>query len=152
MWRRLLKYTLASIGVLIGLVVVLIGTNYYFPPTYEEPVDLPGTSSVAIVQLEPMHLYLAEYKRALVLRKPGMPDQKIEMFPDTGGYSRTQLYRLNKEVFLVRGFFDAYLIDTNNHTISPASETIKDKGEYLGAFDDKHLGETKEQQLEAGGG
>jgi hypothetical protein len=87
-----------------------------------------------------MHPYLAEYRRAVVLRKPGESDVRKDMFPDTGGYSRTQLYRLSDGRFVIRGFFDAFLIDPQEHSISAADAKLVETAKYLGAFDGLHDG------------
>ena len=157
---RLVKYTTITVGVVVGLFVALVAFNYLFPPTYEAAASLPGTTSKVVVQLEPMHLYLAEYRRLLILRKNGAPDQRIEMFADTGGYSRTQLYRLPNGRFLVRGFFDAVIIDPEKHTLITETNNMLGHGTYLGAFDDTAGGQwqffaaaqSPEQSLAAGGG
>ena len=133
---RLIKFTAIVFGAIVGLFVVLVAFNYYFPPTYEAVTRLPGTSSEIVVQLEPMHPYLAEYRRSLVLRKVGASDQRAVMFPDTGGYSRTQLYRLADGRFLVRGYFDAVIIDPEKHTLVVAPTGMRGQGTYIGAFDD----------------
>jgi hypothetical protein len=135
---RLLKHLSLAIGIVVSLLVLIIAVNYYFPSTprtYEASAKLPGSTSQIIVQLEPMHPYLAEYRRTLVLRKSGVPDQRVEMFSDTGGYSRTQLYRLDNGLFLVHGFFDAVIIDPTNHSLVVMPETQNITGSYLGAFD-----------------
>src|SRR5882762_3312151 len=136
MFRRVLKYLLIGVGGIFAVLVGLFAFAYFFPPTYEAATELPGTNSKVIVRLRPMHLYLAEYRRALVLRKSGVPDQQFDMFPDTGGYSRTQLYQLDDGRFVMRGFFDSVVIDANAHTISTPSAALPENNRYLGAFDD----------------
>lgn len=107
-----------------------------------------------------MHLYLSEYRRSLVLSKADVPDQRLEMFADTGGYSRTQLYRLPDGRFLVRGFFDAVIIDPEKHALTTETQNIRRQSTYLGAFDHTDSGQwqftaadqSPERQLVAGGG
>ena len=160
MLLRLLKYLVFTIVAVVGLVVSLAAISYYFPPTYEAATTLPDSSSQLVVQLEPMHPYLAEYRRSLLLRTSGKPDQRVEMFPDTGGYSRTQLYRLPDGIFVVRGFFDSVRIDVAKRSLALEPETHSGVGIYLGAFDDKGDGgwrfigknQSPEQPLVAGGG
>lgn len=158
--KRLAKYTTVTLLILASLLAGLVSFNYLFPPVYEAVAKLPGTNSSVVVQLEPLHPYLAEYRRVLVLRKPGSPDRRVEMSPDTGGYARTQLYRLTDGRYLVRGFFDAVLIDSEKHTLSQEGESSKNQGSYLGAFDEAHQDQwqfitadkSAEQVLEAKGG
>ena len=157
---QLFKYLAFTIAAAVCLVVTLVTVSYYFPPTYEAATTLPDSSSQLVVQLEPMHPFLAEYRRSLVLRTSGKPDQRVEMFPDTGGYSRTQLYRLPDGIFVVRGFFDSVRIDASKHSLSLQPEIHHGVGTYLGAFDDKGDGgwkfigrnQSPEQSLVAGGG
>jgi hypothetical protein len=133
---RLLKYLAIGLGALFAIVVALVATNRFFPPTYEASAQLPGSPSVVAVQLQPTHLYLAEYRRALVLRNPGAPDLRQDMFPDTGGYSRTQLYQLSDGRFLVEGTFDSFIVDVAAHRISIAPKEASSNAKYLGVFDD----------------
>jgi len=70
----------------------------------------------------------------LVLRTSGAPEQKMSMFADSGGYSRTQIYRVTDKVFLVRGYFDAYLIDLATQAITPVQGNSHSSPSYLGAF------------------
>ena len=106
-----------------------------------------------------MHFYLAEYKRSIVLRKDGLPDQKLELFPDTGGYLRTQVYQSGDGKFMVKGYFDAAGIDTKDHKLLPYQTATVDSSIYLGAFDDSTEGkwsflpapQSAEQKLQAGG-
>jgi hypothetical protein len=157
---RFFRNIFVGIVVVVGVTGALAAYSYYFPPQYEASAKVAGSASEIIVQLEPMHPYLAEYRRALVLHKKGVPDQRIEMFPDTGGYLRTQLYRLPDGTLLVSGFFDAFRLDLVKHSIVPYNETVTHAGEYLGAFDDtaKHewrftdASQSPEQQLIAQGG
>ena len=136
MLLRLLKYLAITIGILLAAIAGLIGFTYAFPPTYEASIELSGTKSRITIELEPMHLYLAEYQRTLVLRSPGKTDIRVKIFPDTGGYSRAQLYRLADGRFLLHGYFDAYVIDPQKHAISEDGKNIPN-GSYLGAFDDR---------------
>lgn len=136
MKRFALKYLLVGAGCLIVVFVGLIGFSYFFPPTYEADTRLPGTNSIVEVQLQPMHLYLAEYRRAIVLHSPNAADVRMEMFPDTGGYLRTQLYRLKDGRFVIEGFFDAFVVDPEKQSISHADAKIVNTAQYLGAFDD----------------
>lgn len=157
---RVLKYFSFTVCALVGLLLVLAASSYYFPPTYEAVAELPNSSSKIVLQLEPMHPWLAEYKRFAIIRRIGEPDQRIEMFPDTGGYSRTQLYILPDGIFLMNGFFDSVRIDLAKHELISGPESGVIPGTYLGAFDQTHDGnwqfieaaKSPEQAFVAGGG
>ncbi len=157
MGKRFIKYAAIGFGAVVVLFVALVAFDFFFPPTVEASVSLPGTASKVVVRLEPMHLSLREYRRSLVLRKSGAPDRRVEMSDDTGGYSRSQLYQLPDGRFLVRGFFVAVVIDPETHILMAGSSSIQ--GTYLGAFDDTASGEWKfipadqspEKPLVAGG-
>jgi hypothetical protein len=156
---RILKYFSLTVCTLMGLLLLLAVSSYYFPPRYEAVAKLPNSPSKIVLQLEPMHPWLAEYKRFAVIRRLGEPDERIEMFPDTGGYSRTQLYSLPDGIFLLNGFFDSVKIyPAKRKLISGPEGEIS--GTYLGAFDRTHDGnwqfieavKSPEQSLVAGGG
>lgn len=132
---RFLKYFFVTCMAVFTLIVGGNAVGYYFPPTYEAATVLPGTSVQIIMQIEPMHPYLAEYRRTLVLRQTGKADKRIEMSPDAGGYLRTQVYRLPNGNFLVRGYFDAVGIDIVQQTLVAMDNGPSLSGVHVGAFD-----------------
>jgi hypothetical protein len=133
---RAVKYLLISVGGLLAAFVTLIAYSYYFPPTYEASAHLPDSTSQVILELQPTHLYLAEYRRTLFLRSNPSKEKRMQMFPDTGGYSRTHLYNLGDGHFRIEGFFDAFIVDARMNTISLVSKATSFRGQYLGTFDD----------------
>ena len=134
MARRFSKFRFVAILV-AGAIAGLTACEYYFPRPCEASAKLGDSGPEITVEIVPMHPYLAEYRRSLVLHRKGLPDQRIEMFPDTGGYSRTQLYRCPDGTLLVAGFFDAFNIDPVKHNIVRHNENAAHAGVYLGAFD-----------------
>lgn len=136
MTLRFHKHLIGGLVLMIAGAGALAGFAYYFPPTYEATAKLPYSPVEIIVLIAPTHPYLAEYQRTLLLRSAGSPDQRVNMFPDTGGYARTQLYRLPDGKFLVSSFFDAFVIDLSKRSIAAYTESTAHVGVYLGAFDD----------------
>lgn len=61
------------------------------------------------VELVPTHLVLAEYERVAVLSSPGQLVRQ-PMFPDTGGYSTTNLYRCSAEQLMLSGHHDSWVV------------------------------------------
>jgi hypothetical protein len=57
------------------------------------------------------HPFLAEYDRVLVLERDGKELARRPMFPDTGGYGRTNVYDLGNSKTLLLSAFDAYVLD-----------------------------------------
>lgn len=157
---RFLKYFFVTCMAVFALIVGGIAIGYYFPPTYEAATVLPGTSDQIIMQIEPMHPYLAEYRRTLVLRQAGKSDRRIEMFPDSGGYLRAQVYRLPNGEFVVRGYFDAVKVNIVERTLVNKDISPSLSGVYVGAFDNKknhefrfiEASQSPEQPLLAQGG
>lgn len=157
---RALKYFTITLLALVGAILLLAASSYYFPPTYEAVAFFPKSSSQIVMELEPMHPWLAEYKRFAVIRENGKPARRLEIFPDTGGYSRTQLYRLPSGILLLNGFFDSVKINPATHSLISGPEVAAVDGTYLGAFDRTRDGKwqfidaarSPEQRLVAGGG
>ena len=61
------------------------------------------------IELVPTHPILAEYERVAVLSGPGKLARQ-PMFPDTGGYSTTNLYRCSAEQLMLSGYHDSWLV------------------------------------------
>lgn len=84
------------------------------------------------VELDAMHSYLAEFNRVVVLVRLGHPPLSKKMFPDTGGYGTTNLYQCQKNVFMLKGYFDSWIVNTSVGSIEKGR--CKNHSKYLGAF------------------
>jgi hypothetical protein len=88
------------------------------------------------VELEPTHPYFAEYKHFAYLTKAGQRIASAELFPDTGGYARLNLYWVNERIWTLRGFHDIQTIDLAKATITAGGPHAgDDRLMFVGAFD-----------------
>lgn len=157
---RIVKYGAVSLLIGIGVICLWIAYRPDSPSRLDASVRLVPSGGVVTIHIQPSHPYLAEYDRTLVFHQDGVPDHAVDMFPDTGGYLRTQLYLLPDKTLLVTGFFDAFQIDPVHHTTVEYTKTGAHDGVYLGAFDrDAHrvwrfitANQSAEQVLVPGGG
>ena len=94
---------------------------------------LHSNTSVTVERLS-RNLYLAEYERTIIIEKGGRPIKQLKMFPDTGGYSRANLYRLDGQTLLLRDAADSYTIDLVNQAVFK-DESRREAGTFLGSFD-----------------
>jgi hypothetical protein len=69
-----------------------------------------------------------------MIEADGRATMELKMFPDTGGYSRADLYRLSNEKLLVRDADRTYTVDLMNRTITQ-NESRREGGTFLGSFD-----------------
>ena len=85
-------------------------------------------------RIEPKHRFLAEYERAILIVSSDGRKVEARLFPDTGGYRRTQLYRAADGTYYAKGFFDVAHLDPGSMSIAP-SEAVPAGSSYVGAFD-----------------
>ena len=136
--RRFFKYVFYGVA---GLVVLLSGVVMFmlFGPMPDYILSarhrLPGTELELSVELKPIHRLLSEFERKLVLS--GSNQQRIEqrMFVDSGGYTRTNLYSTQDGNFLLKGFFDGWLVRARSVEIAEIENATKLRANFLGAFD-----------------
>ncbi|MCI5208570.1 MAG: hypothetical protein D3910_07205 [Candidatus Electrothrix sp. ATG2] len=86
------------------------------------------------IELSPSHPFLAEYDRFLILKRNGKEVAKQKLFQDTGGYSSANLYKCNHTLYMVKGYFDMWVIDLNSGRIEDG-QCPKSAHEYIGIFD-----------------
>jgi hypothetical protein len=79
-------------------------------------VQLPEIDRSLVIERQPMHAYLAEYHRELILARNGQWPTHLSIFDDTGGYSRA-LYRITRSIWLVRDAEASHTVDVTNDTI-----------------------------------
>lgn len=95
---------------------------------------VPESSTTVAVERTPMHPYLAEYHRRVITEIEGRRAGRVELFPDTGGYSRANLYRLDAQGVLLRDADSSYTIDVTTGAVSKDEER-RMAGTFLGSFD-----------------
>lgn len=98
---------------------------------------VPDSNTSVTIERLSTHAYLAGYKRTVVIETESRPIVQLEMFPDTGGYSRANLFRLDSQKLLLRDAANSYTIDLVNRTISK-DESRREAGTFLGSFDIDH--------------
>jgi hypothetical protein len=102
----------------------------------EERATFPvpaSPTSVTVARIS-MHAFLAEYRRDLIVEGQGRPARRVEMFPDSGGYSRANLYRIDAQRVLLRDVDSSYTIEVATGTVSK-DEKRQAAAIFLGSFD-----------------
>lgn len=95
---------------------------------------VPESATTVTVARMSMHAFLAEYRPDLIVEGQGRPARRLEMFPDTGGYSRANLYRIDDQRVLLRDADSSYTIEVATGTVSK-DETRQAAAIFLGSFD-----------------
>jgi hypothetical protein len=95
---------------------------------------VPGSTTTVTIVRTPRHAFLAEYNRYVLVAVQGRLASRLEMDPDTGGYSRANLYRIDDHRVLLRDADDSYSIDLARGTVSKDDER-RAAGSFLGSFD-----------------
>jgi hypothetical protein len=138
-WWVLLGVALAlllPIGVIATPIVaaVLVGFTH---PRCSAAYAVPGSSYRIEIAMRRFG-FLAEFQRWLYIENAGHRIAVLELFPDTGGYRRANLYRTAPDQWLVRTFFrNSYVIDLRREAIDKvnAAPRIRSDDEFVGAFD-----------------
>lgn len=107
-----------------------------FELVYPTPhvIEFPGRAQVKL-RFTPAHLYLAEYERSVVFTNREGRSLSAELFPDTGGYARSQLYEGRDGKLYLAGHFDVAVLDPSAASISVGSHDVPAGSKYLGAID-----------------
>jgi hypothetical protein len=95
---------------------------------------IPNEGSISIgIELISTHAFLAEYDRFAVLVENGREIIRRKLFPDSGGYASSNLYRCGPNRYMLKGYFDTWVLDLDARTIIEGKcETSKP--EYIGVF------------------
>jgi hypothetical protein len=99
---------------------------------------LPGTSTTLVIERRPMHANQAEYHRTVVLRMGPRDLVRQSMFDDTGGYSRTNVYRSSDSTFVLVDVEASYAANARGEELrrdDVRRTDAKSRGQFLGAFD-----------------
>lgn len=151
---------LKALAIAFATIVIFVAWSFVDPPTYEIEYTVPGDSTRLVARFTPMHAYLAEYERSLLVVGPNGTRSEVKLFPDTGGYRRAQLYQAGDGTLYFKGYFDVARVDPKTRAVDVGSSAVPSGTRYLGAFDYvRDVGwkflqpaESQEQPLEATGG
>ena len=100
--------------------------------------ELPSVGTRVTVTRVASHPFLARYNLTLRLDGGNGCRASMDLFPDTGGVSRRNLYELHGGVFYVIGQYDARVIDTQRCIITLSEFRFLDTHRsFLGSFDEK---------------
>ena len=80
------------------------------------------------------------YKRTIVLQENYSTKNKIEMAPENGEYSRTNIYRTSDKTFLLKDFWNDYEIHPETKMFKKLDSATRLNGEFVGAFDENENG------------
>ena len=100
---------------------------------YEATATIGSTTIIA--RLHHAHPFLAEYKKDVEVRFPGMAPVRKELFLDSGGYSWITLYQTNNELIIQDFGPDSVVLDLTTGRTSVVSSPKLQSGGYLGRFD-----------------
>ena len=95
---------------------------------------LADRRTIVVVERRAIHEVLAEFERWAYLDVEGRTMARIDLFTDTGGYSRVNLYRLSDARLLMRDAEGSYMVDAAAGTIT--KDAIRRRtGTFVGCFD-----------------
>jgi hypothetical protein len=130
-WLTLL---LAAVAVVVAIYRVL--------PNWENSRFTDAESGISItLSRSPTHPYLPEYKRKLLIVFPNGKRISLDLFPDTGGTVRMNVYREATGNLLLRDRLDYSRVDVMARSVEPVGDPIRRiDAQYLGAFDEDSSG------------
>jgi hypothetical protein len=142
---RLIKATVLFIGlfILIGAIQIVYEISYrliFGKASYsaEAVFKVPHADVEIILERRCIHLFLAEYERALVVRADGKEVLRKEAAADTGGYSRMNVYEISPTEYFLSGDLsgDRYELDIARQNINSGYLTERPAGAiFVGSFD-----------------
>lgn len=94
--------------------------------------EADGNTSISL-ELFHIHPFLAEYDRDLVVLLKGRAPIRHRLFPDTGGYTATNLYKCGDSQYLIKGYFDSWIVNIHDPSIKEGECDGKEL-KYIGGF------------------
>ena len=141
--RRFIVWLVVAAASSIGALILLAIVSLEFPGSTEVRWESPASGVQIALQLKPLHPFLAEYEKTVALRTRNGDEVAHPLFPDTGGYLRTQVYGGPSDVFYLKGYFDVARVSVRDMRIETDGEQVPEGASYLGAFDEDASGQVR---------
>jgi hypothetical protein len=103
-------------------------------PPERASVRVHGSTATVTVERMPSHPSLAEYERKAIVEIGAQSSTQMQLFPDSGGNSRTNLYQLNARQVLLLDGEASYTIDVTTGAVSK-DDVRRKAGAFIGSFD-----------------
>ena len=137
------------LGIFVSIAVIQVGYEIshqliFGKASYssEAVFKVPNTNVEIILERRVIHLFLAEYERAIILRIGGNEIFHQKAAADSGGYSQMNVYQISPTEFLLSGASDNYELDVAERKInSDVSMKKLTNVKFTGVFDadEKHV-------------
>jgi hypothetical protein len=125
-----MAHQVRNISAVATMIVLTACGNSLELARYQQP-----NSTIAVAVQRASHGLFAEYERTVIVEFEGRAVAQLQMFPDTGGYSRANIYQLgNEHLVLLRDADASYTIDLATRIITKDKERRR-SGTFLGSFD-----------------
>jgi hypothetical protein len=120
----------------LGIVLLLFSSCRSDTPQ-PATVEVPSAGTRVTVTRVASHPFLARYNLTLRIEGPRGCKASMELFPDTGGVSRRNLYELPLGLLYVIGQYDARVIDPRSCVITLSEFRFLDpRRSFLGSFEE----------------
>ena len=96
--------------------------------------SIPASDVSVVIERQASHAFLAEYHRLAYLVSSRQPLAQTALLADSGGYSRTNLFRLTETTLLLRDADASYLVDVRAKSIEK-DDSRRKEGIFVGSFD-----------------
>jgi len=124
----------AALGIFLLLFLAGCRSDTPQPAT----VEVPSAGTRVTVTRVATHPFLARYNLTVRIDGPDGCRASMDLFPDTGGVSRRNLYEVRPGVLYVIGQYDARVIDTLKCVITLSEFRLLDRQRvFLGTFDEE---------------
>lgn len=118
----------------LSTLLILAGACAGEPQQETASLSIPGSAVTVTIERRAMHSVLAEYHRTLILMHQQEEAGREQLFDDTGGYSRVNVYQLDDSTYRLRDAHSSYTLDINAAVIRSDSSR-QAGGTYVGRFD-----------------
>lgn len=121
----------------LGIFVLLVLSGCRSDTPQPATVEVSSAGTRVTVTRVASHPFLARYNLKLRIDGPNGCRASMDLFPDTGGVSRRNLYEIRGGLLYVIGQYDARVIDTRTCVITLSEfRFLEPHRSFLGSFDE----------------
>lgn len=135
MIKKFLKMTLAVVGLILIIIVLFIGYIYFSSGKIYSAMHKINDIEIN-VEFKHAHLFLAEYKKHVIITKQGNVLHDFDLFIDPGGHAWVNLFLFENEIVIQDWGPSQYRFNmaTNNIEEFWTESTENYKDNFIGRF------------------
>ncbi|MBU4611746.1 hypothetical protein IMZ29_14750 [Achromobacter sp. GG226] len=133
----ILLIVLTPVALVLLAIALVVGDFFFVNAPVSTPMTVDVSGNTVVLERRAAHIFLGEYRRAIVVVRDGREVGRAPLPLDSGGGGHMHVYQIDDHTLVLYDRFGAVALHLHDASVSSPRHLPDDRkpGTYLGAFD-----------------